>query len=76
MKRIIKLIIASVLLCNPLDLKEEMKWGNDLHTGFLKLCQIFLEIEKEFGLEFTEEEADDIKTVGDLVDYVKTHSGN
>ncbi|MFV0519052.1 MAG: acyl carrier protein [Lachnospirales bacterium] len=42
----------------------------DLHLDSLEVFQITIRIEEEFDIEITSNDAKEIKTVGNLVDYV------
>lgn len=48
---------------------------DDLNADSLDLFQIITELEEIFGMEFTTEDAEKIKTVGDAAEYVKKTIG-
>ena len=50
---------------------EETSFANDLNADSLDIFQIISELEEVFGMEFSNEAAESIKTVGDAVKYVK-----
>jgi len=50
---------------------EETRFAEDLDADSLDIFQIISELEEIFGMEFTNEEAENIKTVGDAAMYVK-----
>ena len=43
----------------------------DLNADSLDIFQIISELEEIFGMEFANEDAESIKTVGDAAEYVK-----
>ena len=49
----------------------ETSFIEDLGADSLDIFQIITELEEVFDLEFNDDDAADIKTVGDAVEYVK-----
>ena len=49
----------------------ETTFAQDLNADSLDVFQIISELEEIFGMEFSNEDAESIKTVGDAVEYVK-----
>jgi acyl carrier protein len=49
----------------------ETRFTEDLNADSLDIFQIVSELEEVFGMEFSNEDAENIKTVGDAVDYMK-----
>jgi acyl carrier protein len=47
---------------------------DDLKADSLSVVELVLAIEEAFGLEIPDEDAEKIKTVGDVVNYVKTRA--
>jgi acyl carrier protein len=45
---------------------------DDLKADSLSVVELVLAIEEAFGLEIPDDDAEKIKTVGDVVNYVKT----
>ena len=48
---------------------------NDLNADSLDIFQIISELEDEFGMQFSNEDAEGIVTVGDAAAYVKAALG-
>ena len=46
-------------------------FAGDLAADSLDILQIISQLEEEFGMEFNEEDADKIVTVGDAAEFVK-----
>jgi acyl carrier protein len=46
----------------------------DLKADSLSVVELVLAIEEAFGLEIPDEDAEKIKTVGDVINYVKTRT--
>jgi len=43
----------------------------DLNADSLDLTELIMTFEERFGFEISEEEAEKLKTVGDIVEYIK-----
>lgn len=64
------------ILCEQLDLTPEkitMDSGitDDLSADSLDLVEVLMSVEDEFEVEIPDEEAEKLKTVGDLVRYIE-----
>jgi acyl carrier protein len=46
---------------------------NDLGADSLDIVEFVMEVEKEFGITIPDEEATQLVTVGDAVDYIEKH---
>lgn len=59
----------------PDNISEETSFVDDLGADSLDVVELTIEMEEEFGMgEVPEEELKKLRTVGDLVEYVKAHS--
>jgi len=47
----------------------------DLNADSLDLTELVMTLEERFGFEISEEEAEKLKTVGDVVAYIKKMKG-
>ena len=68
-------VIAEQMSIDAATITPATTFKNDLNVDSLDLFQIITELEEIFGMEFTTEDADKIKTVGDAADYVKKAIG-
>ena len=64
-------IIAEQLGVSESELKEDTKF-EDLGADSLDLFQIISALEEEFDVEFENDNAEKIKTVGDAIEFLKT----
>lgn len=64
-------IIADELGLNKSEIKMETNLADDLGADSIDLFQIVMALEDEFSIEFSNEDAEKIKTVGDVVEYIK-----
>ena len=63
-------IIASVLNIDVDTITEENELDTDLRIDSLALYEIVVDIEDTYSLRITNDEADDLKTVGEAVDFI------
>ena len=64
-------IISEVLNVDTGDISMETTFVDDLGADSLDLFQIIMGIEEEFDIEIENEDAENIKTVGDAVEQIK-----
>lgn len=48
---------------------------DDLNADSLDVFQVIMAIEEEFEMEISNEDAEQVSTVGDVVDYIKEQKG-
>ena len=53
------------------NISLETSFYDDLSADSLDLFQIITELEDEFNIEFSNDDAEKIKTIGDAIDYIK-----
>ena len=59
------------------SLSRDTSFVDDLNADSLDVVELSMTVEDEFGIgEISEEDLKNIKTIGDLVDYVEHASGN
>ncbi len=64
-------MIADALMIDESEITEETRFIEDLHADSLDIVQLIIAMEKEFGKRFSDEEIAKIKTVGDVLTYLK-----
>ncbi|RKH16273.1 acyl carrier protein [Corallococcus praedator] len=69
----IKSIIADQLGVGEDEIKPESSFIEDLGADSLDIVELVMAMEEEFEVEIPDDEAENIKTVGDAINYVKTH---
>jgi acyl carrier protein len=47
---------------------------DDLGADSLDIVELVMKMEEEFAIEIPDEEAEKIKTVNDVVEYIKAHA--
>ena len=68
----LKKIIAEVLNVDEAEITEETKFVDDLGADSLDVFQIIMGIEEEFDIEIATDDAEDIVTVADAIEKIKT----
>jgi acyl carrier protein len=66
-------IIVEQLGVDPAEVVADASFVNDLGADSLDTVELVMAFEEEFGVEIPDDEAEKIQTVGNAVDYVKTH---
>ena len=63
-------IIVEQLGVDKEDISSEKSFVEDLNADSLDLTELIMTFEERFGLEISEGEAEQLKTVGDVIDFV------
>lgn len=69
----VKKIVAEQLNVDESEVKLESSFIDDLGADSLDTVEVVMAFEEEFGVEISDEDADQIKTVGAALDYIKKH---
>lgn len=70
----VKEIVAKELEVDVKQLTPEAKFIEDLGADSLDIVELVMALEEEFGLDIPDEDADKLKTVGDAMNYLKSHA--
>ena len=70
----VKEIIAKELEVDVKQLNPDAKFIEDLGADSLDIVELVMALEEEFGLDIPDEDADKLKTVGDAMNYLKSHA--
>jgi len=65
-------IIIEGLQVDKADVTVEKSFVEDLNADSLDLTELIMTFEEKFGFEISEEDAEKLKTVKDVVDYIKS----
>lgn len=67
----VKQIIVDKLGVEASEVNNEASFTNDLGADSLDTVELIMEFEKEFDVSIPDEEAENIQTVGQAVDYLE-----
>jgi acyl carrier protein len=67
-------ILVEQLGVDEEQVTEDASFQADLDADSLDLVELIMELEDQFGLKISDEDAQQIVTVGQAVDYVVGHS--
>lgn len=70
----IQKIISEQLGIDSDEIKLESSFIDDLGADSLDIVELIMALETEFDIEIPDEEAEKVKTVGDVVEYIKAHT--
>ena len=70
----VKEIIVKQLEVSPEQVRPEASFTDDLKADSLAVVELVLALEQEFKIEIPEEDTEQIKTVKDALNYIKTHA--
>ena len=64
-------IVVEQLGVDPADVSPQKSFVEDLNADSLDLTELIMTFEERFGFEISEEEAEKLKTVADVIEYIK-----
>ena len=66
----VKELLANQLNCDVKKISEESKIIEDLGADSLDMVEMLITLEDEFGVSVPDEDAEKLKTVGDIVNFI------
>jgi len=69
-------IIIEQLGVDAADVAPEKSFVEDLNADSLDLTELIMTFEERFGFEISEEDAEKLKTVSDVIDYIEKRKVN
>ena len=66
----VKAIILEQFMADEDSITMQTSFIDDLESDSLDLIELVMAIEEEFGLSIEDQDVGDIKTVGDVVNYI------
>ena len=69
----VKEVLTEQLGVDENEVTEDASFQEDLDADSLDLVELIIELEDQFWIKISDEDAQKIQTVGQAVDYVSTH---
>ncbi|MDD5644365.1 MAG: acyl carrier protein [bacterium] len=69
----VKKIIVEQLGVNAEEVTNEASFIDDLGADSLDTVELVMALEEEFNADIPDEEAEKLKTVGDVIKYIENH---
>ena len=70
----VKEIIINELGVEPEKVTDDASFVEDLGADSLDTVELVMAFEEEFGIDIPDEDAEQMRTVGDAISYLKKHS--
>ncbi|MEJ2070167.1 MAG: acyl carrier protein [Syntrophobacterales bacterium] len=67
-------IVAEKLGVDRAEVTPDAVFIDDLGADSLDLVELIMAMEEEFGFEIADEEAEKLRTVGDVISFIKAHA--
>ena len=64
-------LIAGEFNMEVSDLREDMSFQDDLNADSIELVELIMSIEDELDVQVDDEKIEELKTIGDVLEYVE-----
>jgi acyl carrier protein len=67
-------VVAEQLGVDPEKVTLDAEFVQDFNADSLDLVELIMQLEEEFGIEISDDEAENIVTVRDAIQYIEEHA--
>ena len=67
----VKEVVVEQLNVSPDEVKEDSKFADDLGADSLDVVELVMSLEEKFDIEIPDEEAENIATVADAIQFIE-----
>ena len=67
-------IVSEATKVDAANIKLETNFVDDLNLDSLDMVEMMMKMEEEFGVEIPEDKTEDLKTINDVVTYLKDNN--
>ena len=71
LEKISEMIIEQLHLSEGTVITEDTNFMNDLRADSFELMELVMALEEEYGLKIEDEDLENFKTVGDVMEYLR-----
>lgn len=71
----VKNMLALQLDADAEEITRDTKIVDDLRADSMDIVEMLMALEDEYGIEISEEDAANLQTVGEIVDYIQDKQG-
>ncbi|WP_120944156.1 MULTISPECIES: acyl carrier protein [Helicobacter] len=69
----IRAVIVEQLNVSEAQVTEEADFIKDLNADSLDVVELIMALEEKFGIDIPDDQAEKIKTVGDVIKFIEEH---
>lgn len=70
----IRELLATQLDANADNITMDTRIADDLNADSLDVVEMLMSVEDEFSVQIPDEDIENLKTVGDVVEYIQNHT--
>lgn len=67
-------IVSEATKVDTANIKSDTNFVDDLNLDSLDMVEMMMKMEEEFGVEIPEDKTEDLKTIGDVTNYLKENA--
>ncbi|MCT4641696.1 MAG: acyl carrier protein [Bacteriovoracaceae bacterium] len=71
-EKVIK-IVSEATKVEAANIKADTNFVDDLNLDSLDMVEMMMKMEEEFGIEIPEDKTEDLKTISDVTNFLKTN---